>query len=196
MTLAIRARGIAAIAAVGMIFTASAAIAQEISESHLKAARAAISALKATAEFDAVLPQAAGALKVQLTQKNPDMMAIISSTIDEKTLALASRRADLEREVANIYAKVFSEQQLNEIAAFYNTETGKKLMSDGDIVGRETLQAASIWQRGIGRDLAQQVGEQLAQITKAQGAAAPAPAPVAAQPAAPAAQPAKPAPKP
>lgn len=174
MNLANRARHLAAaLAATAILFSAAPLAAQEISESHLKAARAAITALRSTEEFDLVLPQAAATLKAELIQKNPDLVQLISTTVDEKALALASRRADLEREADKIYAKIFSEQQLNEIAAFYNSETGKKLLSDGDIVGREVLQAASIWQRGIARDLAQAVGEHIESVV---GAQAPQPA--------------------
>lgn len=173
MNLAIRARHLAAALAATLIvaFAMPSLAEDEISEAHLKAARDAITALHATEEFDQVLPQAAATLKAELTQKNPDLVALISTTVDEKAIALASRRADLEREAAKIYARVFTEQELNEISAFYNTATGKKLLDDGNIVGREVLQAAGIWQRGIARDLAQAVGEHLDSVV---GAKAPA----------------------
>ncbi|MBD0416171.1 DUF2059 domain-containing protein [Oryzicola mucosus] len=140
---------------------ASVAQAQEVSETHLKAAQAAISAIHATDSFDMILPQAAGALKEQLIQQSPDLDALITQTVDEKTLALASRRADLEKEAALVYARSFTEPQLKAIAAFYNSEAGKKLLSDGPIVSREIVKAADIWQNGIARDLAEQVGETL-----------------------------------
>ena len=72
------------------------------------------------------------------------------------------RRTDLEKEAALAYARVFSEEDLNAIAAFYNSEAGKKLLSDGPIVTRELFKAADIWQRGVARDLAQSVGAKLA----------------------------------
>ena len=119
MNLAIRVRRLAiALSATAILVSAAPVAAQEISESHLKAARTAISALGATEEFDMVLPQVAAALKGELTQKNPDLVQLISSTVDEKALALAARRADLERAAANIYAKIFSEELLNEISTF------------------------------------------------------------------------------
>ena len=49
---------------------------------------------------------------------------------------------------------MFSEADLNAIAEFYNSDAGKKLISDGPIVTRELFKAADIWQRGIARDLA------------------------------------------
>lgn len=169
-----RVRRLSAIlAASAVLALSSPAFSQDVSESHLKASRAAIAAIHATDTFDGILPQAAAALEQQLIQKNPDMQELISKTVSEKALTLAARRADLEKEAAVAYAKVFSEQQLNDIANFYGSETGKKLLENGPIVTRELVKAADIWQNGIARDLAQQVGEalQAAAGTKVQPAA-------------------------
>lgn len=174
MNLAIRARHLFAAVAAAMVFASAtpSMAADEIAESHLKAARTAIAALRATDEFDQILPQAALALKSDLLQKNPDLSDLITTTVDEEAVKLAARRADLEAEAARVYARVFTEQELTEIGAFYNTAAGKKLLADGDIVGREVLQAANVWQRGLARDLGQAVAEQLQKVLSAQAPAA------------------------
>jgi len=134
------------------------ALAQEISAAHLAAARAAVTAIHATDQFDPILLQAGEALKVELIRKNPDLTDLISTTVDDTVLALVPRRGDLEKEVATIYAKTFAEGELNEIATFYNSPTGKKLISDGPIATREVMKAVDIWQKGVARDLAEKVG--------------------------------------
>lgn len=179
MTLFSGARAAAAGAAIASLLIVSPALAQtapaaepapaapaapaapEISASHLQAAKAAVSAIKATDEFDAILPAAARALKDQLTQQSPDLFEVIDKTVNEKALEMTKRYGDLQTEAATIYAKVFTEEQLNAIAAFYTSDAGKKLLADGPIVTRQLLQAADIWQRGIARDLAVQVAEVL-----------------------------------
>jgi len=153
------------------------ASAQDVSEEQIKAARAAISAIRATDPFDAILPEAAAALKATLIQKNPDMQDLIISTVDEKALSLASRRADLERESATIYARGFSIEELNAIAAFYNTAAGKKLLEQGPVLVREVARAADIWQRGVARDLAEEVGRTLEAAAPARAPAPQADAP-------------------
>lgn len=169
MTLVNRVRHLsAALAAAAVLALAFPAAAQEVSESHLKAARAAIDAVNATDQFDVILPQAAAALKAELIQKNPDLQQLILQTVDEKTLGLAGRRADLEKEAATAYARTFSEDELNAIATFYNSAAGKKLLTEGPIVTRQVIQAAEIWQRGVARDLAQSVGEVLNKVSGAQ----------------------------
>ena len=106
MTFALRVRRCsAAIAAVAMLAIASPSIAQEISEAHLKAARAAVDAINATDFYDDILPNAASALKRELIQKNPDLTGDITTIVDSKALELASRRSDLERESALAFAR-------------------------------------------------------------------------------------------
>lgn len=137
--------------------------AEEISPSHLEAAKAAIAAIHATDDLDQILPRAAQDLKTQLIERNPNLSELITKTVDEKTLALAGRRGDLEKEVATVYARIFTEDELNKITEFYQTPAGKKLISDGPIASRETVKAAKIWQAGIMRDLSQAVAKALAE---------------------------------
>jgi len=176
----------AAIFALGVALTGSSAMAQapatpapavqpDVSESHLAAARKAIAAVNATDQFDSILPTAAAQLKAELIRKNPDMSNAIISTVDEETLSLVSRRAALEQEVARVYTRIFTEPELNEIAAFYETPAGKKLLEEGPIIAREVVQAVEIWQRGIARDLASNVGEKLKTVYDARQAQGTAP---------------------
>lgn len=139
-----------------------AASAQEITDAHLQAAREAISAIHATEQFDEILPNAARALKGELIQKDPNLEGLITKTVDEKALALAARRLDLETESARAYAKAFSEEELKAISTFYTSPAGKKLLSEGPIVTREVVKAANVWQNGVARDLARDVAEVLA----------------------------------
>jgi len=174
MNLAKRARMIALTAAVALTALSFPAAAQEISEEHLKAARAAIDAINATDPFDNYLPDAAASLKAQLIQQSPNLVDLINSTVDEKALSLATRRADLEKEAALAYARIFSQEDLQNIATFYNSSTGKKLLSDGPIVTRELLQAAEVWRRGVARDLTNSVVETLQAAAGTQAPKAPA----------------------
>ena len=169
-----RVRSFSAVLVASAVFAfSSPAFSQDVTDSHLKAARAAIAAIHATDSFDNILPQAAAALESQLIQKNPDIQELIGKTINDKAMELASRRADLEKEAALAYAKVFSEKELNDIAAFYASDAGKKLLDSGPAVTRDLIKAADIWQNGLARDLAQQVGETLAAAAKANAPVAP-----------------------
>lgn len=129
------------------------AAAQDASAEHTTAAKAAIDALAVTKNFDSILLRSAEQIKANLTLANPNFSDEISLVVDDEAIKLASRRADLENEAANIYTKNFSQDELNEIATFYSSETGKKLLKISPGMGRELLRAAEIWGAGITRDL-------------------------------------------
>ncbi len=166
---------------------ASPASAQELSESHLAAARAAINGISATAPYDQILPSLAGSLQERLIQNNPDLEAQITQFVEEETLKIAARRADLETEAARAYAKAFSEADLQAIADFYATDAGQALLRNAPVVTREVAEAANVWRRGIERDLVEAVGTRLREaniraevpadaLAPATGEVAPAPA--------------------
>lgn len=162
MTLLSSPRRLVAIAGAALFLAAAApAGAQEIADTHMAAARSALTAMKATEEFDVILPRAAQGLKNQLIAQNPNLQQVISTVVDQKAIAMAARRGDLEREAALAYARVFSEEELTAIANFYGSPAGAKLIEGGPIVARELYKAADIWQRGMSRDLSEEVAKEL-----------------------------------
>lgn len=160
--------------AFGLMSIATLTWAAEVTPEHLAAARSAITAIKATDQFDLILPQAADALRGELIQKDPNLEPVISAAVDEEVLKLALRRADLEAEAARAYANIFSEAELKGIAEFYSSDVGKRLISEGPLATRKIIEAANIWQAGVGRDLAAAVAEK---VKAASDAAAPVEAP-------------------
>jgi len=145
--------GAGMIVASSLAIVSHSALAQDISDDHLAAARAAITALKSTDQFDAIIPNAAEQLKFNMIRANGDLEEIISATIDEEALKIVPRRGDLEREAAQVYARSFTKEELTAIADFYNSDAGKKLIENGPLVTRELIKSAEIWSAGINRDL-------------------------------------------
>jgi len=155
--------GAGMIVASSLVVASHSVIAQELSDDHIAAARAMISALKSTDQFDAIIPSVAEQLKTNLIRSNADLQEVISATIDEEALKIVPRRGDLEKEAAQIYAKSFTKEELTAIADFYNSAPGKKLIDNGPLVTRELIKSAEIWSAGIGRDLAANVNTALQQ---------------------------------
>jgi uncharacterized protein len=132
---------------------AGSAFADDPSPEHIKAARATIAAVGATANFDTILPTIAGQIKEQLIQATPNYEAVITEIVDEQAIKIAARRSNLEQEAAKVYAQSFTLDELNAITAFYTSPVGKKLLQNGPIAQRELAKAADIWATGISRDL-------------------------------------------
>lgn len=140
------------------------AFAQDVSAGQVKAAKRMIAATGSTNRLDNILPQSAQALKNELIRNRPDQEAAITDVVDIVTLELAARRGDLENEVAQIFTKIFSEEEMGVIAAFYETEAGKKFLADGPLALREINGAAQVWTRGIRRDMGQKSSAKLKEM--------------------------------
>jgi len=135
--------------------------AQDVTPEHLKIAKEAVEASKSTVSLDRILPQLAERAKHDLISKRPDEADQISSIVDDVALSLAPRRGDLEEEVARAYARIFTEDELKQIAAFYKSDAGKKLIEQTPVVARAIDQAARVWSNGIRRDMSQAIGKKL-----------------------------------
>jgi hypothetical protein len=150
------------------------AFAEDASPEHIKAARATIAAVGATANFDSILPTIAGQIKEQLIQATPNYEPVITEIVDEKAIEIAKRRADLEQEAAKVYAQTFTIDELNAITTFYTSAAGKKLLENGPIAQRELAKAADIWATGISRDLSKSTTDAInAKLAAEQKAKAP-----------------------
>ena len=149
-------QGIATIAlSVAMVFGAlgTAAYSQEFSESHIAAAKKAMETSRSTTRLDAILPQMAEQAKAELIRNRPDKEVEITTIVDSAAIDFAPRRGDLENEVAQVFARVFTEEELNQISAFYGSPAGQKFLNDSPLVVREITQASRVWSNGLGRDL-------------------------------------------
>jgi uncharacterized protein len=172
------------------LLAAPATRAQEFSDAQIDVARSAITALGVTNVFDNILPNIAARLKGQLIQSYPNLEEQINTTVDKQAIALAARRGDLEKEAAIVYAKAFTQDELKQIAAFFSSPAGKKLISDQPVANRELGKAADIWASGIARDLEKNTNDALVKVAGKElksemptaDAEAPAPAPAPAKP--------------
>ncbi len=136
--------------------------AQEVSQSHLEAALAAVQSAGAARGFDSVLPALAERVKSRLIRVRPDIHQEISATVENVALALAARRADLDRAVATIWARAFTEDELVTIAEFYKSPTGQKFAEIGPTVIQEALQSVESWSTRIGEEMYERAREELA----------------------------------
>lgn len=141
------------------------AAAQEISESHLAAAKAAIAAAGASRGYDDLLPAVSQMIQNQLIRMRPDLHAQITEIVGAEALKLTGRRPDLDTDIARIWAAQFTEEELNAITAFYQSPAGQKFFKIGPKVIAEALQAARTWSDRVREELLDKSREAL----KAQG---------------------------
>ena len=149
------------LAAITLVATTTIASAQDFPQTHIDAAKATINVTGSTQKLNEILPRSIVSLTDRLIGNRPDIADEISTIVNETAIELASRRGDLENEAAKIYARVFSEEQLQNISEFFGTESGKKFLSELPLVIREIDKASRVWGNGINRDLNQKVQEKM-----------------------------------
>ena len=155
----------AAIVGAALMAVAPAAFAQEITASHLAVALDVVKSAKASRGFDSVLPLLAEQVENKLIRVRPDLNKEIVTAVEDAALKLSARRSDLDNDVARIWAKAFSEEELNTIAAFYKSPAGQKFADVGAQVVAESYQAVGHWSDRVGEELLQKSKDGL----KAQG---------------------------
>jgi uncharacterized protein len=135
--------------------------AQEITQSHLNAALDALKASPAARSYDNLLPAVAEAVKSQLINIRPDLHSQISDAVDKVVLTLVPRRTDLDNDLARVWAKGFTEDELVTIATFYNSPAGKKFNQIGPQVIAEAYQVAQNWANRVREELLQKSRDEL-----------------------------------
>jgi len=140
-----------------------AASAQEVTAEHTKAAKQAMVATGATSRLDGILPEIASFTKAGLIANRPDIDAEISTIVDETAISLAARRGVLEEEVAAIYAKLFTREELEVISDFFLSDAGQKFLKVTPDLFRQVDEVSKVWRAGITRDMGRLVQEKLSE---------------------------------
>ncbi len=127
----------------------------------MQAALAAVASTKTARGFDNVLPLLSERTQNQLIRLRPDLHQQIADVVESVALKLAARRADLDNDVARIWAKNFSEDELKQITAFFESPLGQKYLNVGPQVVTDSLQAVKGWSDRVGAELLDKSKEEL-----------------------------------
>ncbi len=76
-------------------------------------------------------------------------------------LKLVPRRKDLDLDIARLYAKTFSEDELVAITAFLKSPAGQKYQENGPKVFADTFNAVQAWSDRVGSELLDKSREDL-----------------------------------
>ncbi|SHM80124.1 DUF2059 domain-containing protein [Roseibium suaedae] len=140
----------------------------EFTESHLAAAKEVVTATKALSSFDDILPLLAEQTRTLFVQADPARTQEIVDVTSEVALKLAAKRADLNKTIYEIWARRFTEEELKQLVAFYQSPLGSKLTDNGPTITALAIGAARQWQDQISSELVAMVREELEKRTAAE----------------------------
>ena len=138
----------------------------EVDPDALAAAVELVEAANMDAMFDTVLPLFGKQIVDLVLKVKPELKGKVEPLVDEfLTTALSDGRAEFMQEMAKLYARRLTVEELNDVTAFYRTPTGKRLVA---ILPDLQVEASEIGQQWGGK-IAQQTFEKLRAKLKEQG---------------------------
>jgi hypothetical protein len=136
-----------------------------ISPEHLGFARAVIDFTGAANSFDGVIPQILADARALIVRTRPELQSDLDSIIPQLEQKFAKRRDDLLNDIARIYAESFTEEELKDIAAFYQSAIGRKLTATTPKV----LEASFVKARDWGQEVSAEVMDSLREEMQKRG---------------------------
>jgi uncharacterized protein len=134
----------------------------ETPDARLAAARDLLVAMQARemfrAQFEASLPKQMANIQREYPDMTKDMRKLIETTFREET---EGSLPALMNEMANLYAKRFSADDLKTIATFHRTKAGTKLRHESEQLQRELSGVANTWSLEVVRKISKRLQEQL-----------------------------------
>lgn len=130
----------------------SAAQAQAPSASQLKLAQQVVEIQGAERSFDGAIPTILNQIYSQFVQQNPDLDKDISGALRGMLPEFEKRKAEITAILARVYAEKFTEAELKEIIAFYESPTGKKFVGATADIGKQTMGRLQEWSGKVSKD--------------------------------------------
>lgn len=118
--------------------------------------------------FDSLLPNIADEAKNSFIRANPQMQLGIIAVVDQVAVELVSRRRELDRYLANVWASGFTNDEMRELIAFYSSPTGEKFARLHPRILSVQTAAAEEWAKSVADELDARVREELAAATAAE----------------------------
>ena len=147
--------------AAAFVAVGPAAYAQQPTPSSIAVAKQLIAASGATAVFTPLIPGVVEQAKLLYLQQNPALGKDLNDIATQMRANLQPRFEEITDEVAKIYATNFTEQELKDILAFYQTPAGKKLLAQQAKVIETSMSFAQNWANKLSDEVIAKMREEL-----------------------------------
>jgi hypothetical protein len=149
--------------AIALAAAAPAALAQgpKPSAAALATAKQLVAVTGATALFSPLIAGVVEQAKLLYLQQNPMLQKDLNEIAAEMRTELQPRFVEVTDNVAHEYATHFTEQELKDILAFYQSDAGKKLLQEQPKVVNRSMQFAQDWANKLSTEVTAKMREEL-----------------------------------
>ena len=113
--------------------------------------------------FDPILPNLVDKTRAMLLQTNPMLSKDLNEVAAKVRTELSSRTAELQTEMAKLYAASFTEQELKDALAFYKSAVGKKISATEPRILQQTFDMVNVWSDKVSEEV---IGKMRAEMKK------------------------------
>ncbi|HEY9009514.1 MAG TPA: DUF2059 domain-containing protein [Devosia sp.] len=152
---------IAAILAATMSLAALPAAAQEISPEHLALARKYIDLTDKANVYEGMLLSVAIDTMRTIVQQNPELVNQTDEAIKKSLDAYREKKGDLLDQFARVYALNFTQEELTQIVAFYESPVGQKLATANATLNENIQTVVGVFEGNLGREFFAKVRAEL-----------------------------------
>lgn len=136
---------------------------ENFAPSHLAAAQRIIEVTRSGEQFDDILPSLVDQTRLRFVQATPSLAREIEEVVMEVGVEMAARRADLARVMQLIWARRFTEEELDTLYDFFTSDVGAKFADATPIISALTLGAARQWQEALSTQMVSATRAKLAE---------------------------------
>lgn len=139
----------------------------QFSDSHLALARDVVTSSGLSRSFEAVIPQMQEALLRQYG-RNPALLDDVTEVIQELRPEMDLQRRAMVNRAARVIAARLSEEDLAQIAAFFDTEAGKRYVEVQPAILDGLISEMQVWSRELNEYLQIRVQAEMVERREAQ----------------------------
>lgn len=137
------------------------ALAQEIPPEQLQLARRYVDLTDKAGIYEAILAQTAAQTSKLFSQSNPEISDKIDAAIIKILDQYKGKKDDLFNQFARVYATQFTQDELTQIVAFYETPAGIKLASSALEINRGIRAVMQVFTNNFGTEFVTKVRAEL-----------------------------------
>ncbi|MEM8662911.1 MAG: DUF2059 domain-containing protein [Pseudomonadota bacterium] len=134
---------------------------EDFSASHLRAAQQLITLVGGDVTFDDILPRIADQTRLVFTRTNPSLTREIEVAVTEAAVTMVPRRIELAKTLQLIWARRFSEDELNQLSEFFGGPLGTKYVEMFPIISALALGASKQYEQVISAEMVNATREKL-----------------------------------
>jgi uncharacterized protein len=131
------------------------------SADELGAARELITTMRAADNFKAIMPSILRTLKPAIVQNRPEVERDYDAIVPLMLASMSARLNEIIDQIAALYARNFTTDELREITSFYRGAVGQKFVQKQPLIMQESMAIGQQFGQSFAREMQSRITDEL-----------------------------------